>query len=211
MTRDKIEELYNEYMHNIDVSPFEIIYLHPLELDYKIVIPWEECIKSDQYVNKYNNDRMGLALDVLEKGNYFPFWAREQKGGYFLKEGAHRIVSINKAIEHGIWEDKKIACTVVHNMESLSNDCNIKAYIPIYDSYNYKPFVERYRHHISYFLGKSKEDIKNFKGEGSILVTVTNMDAMMHVFMFYHNLLRDVIFEYNDSHDDFIEARFPLQ
>jgi len=218
--KDTVLEFYNSYLSNIELGVFESMYIHPSEIVNRHMDSrsWETISEKDKYLDKYKESKIDLAIDILKRGNLFPFWVYREDGKLFITEGVHRLDSILLAMKNGIWKEEKVFVIVIDKkwdfgntdflskMITLKMDCPIDVNIPIY--LNGPWYQSLFKHHFLFYnniqtLLKSTED-------GPVKITIDTYDEFYNICKIYHKLLRHCIFKYEHSSGEQVPAGFPL-
>lgn len=217
-SKEEIETFYDCYMYNLSLEVFRGEYRHPSEITLSLDgrRNWEEISKKDGYLYDYIDDKITLALDILENGNYFPFWLYKEGDKLIVSEGVHRMDSINMATDAGIWTDEAVYCITfrkefdvmemnydIHHLKSP-----IEIYVPVYnieDGWYQKHFGWKFNRF------ENKEVLKSAVIDGNVKIIIDTEEEYFNTCKIYHKLLRHCFYKYKITHDDIIKPRFPLK
>ena len=110
---DNVSMMYNDYYINFTLKNLLVsrnVGYQFVEVN-KIHIPdtvgqmmWERYI-SDPYINKYIDKKGDLGVDIIQNGYFWPFVVYVKNGEYYIREGVHRLYSLNLCINNNIVED----------------------------------------------------------------------------------------------------------
>ncbi len=209
-TEKEIREFYDALIYNLSIMPFPFDYIHPSKM--QVVIPddwqWPKASKNDGYINDYAQNPIGLALDVLENGTYWPIWAYERDGIFYVGEGRHRIISIHEALEKGIWKDQKLFTIVTPYGfdETCLLDVKIEpveVYIPVFNLDLPKDEFD-YFNKFKEYLNNTPENIERFNKmnkDGPLKIIVNSFRSYMMLYKVFQKFLRHVFHKYKEYHE----------
>lgn len=118
------------------------------------------------YLQKYKNNKTGLAEDVLENGSHFPIFGIKNGGNYYVCAGKHRIYSLlmyNKLVEK---IDKKFLMLTLEiesenelEFKDIWFELNkiLKPYIYLSNGESFKTIMDLYK-----YLDKLAHKISNY-------------------------------------------------
>ena len=135
---DNVSMMYNDYYINFTLKNLLVsrnVGYQFVEVN-KIHIPdtvgqmmWERYI-SDPYINKYIDKKGDLGVDIIQNGYFWPFVVYVKNGEYYIREGVHRLYSLNLCINNNIVEDNyKVFCIILDDKNISINP--FKIYYPI--------------------------------------------------------------------------------
>lgn len=221
-TENELNKFYDGYIENIyNPNIFELKYIHPknIRLHRHSHRKWDIIAQKDKYINKYKNDKIELAKDILANGNYFPIWCYIENDEYVVAEGVHRIDSIHLAISQGIWKDQKVFCIIIDRKFDYSHESNfsnvsklknpIIVNFPAYSTYLPNVFKQRFSNQFKRF--NNNEILKTIKSDGPYPIMINTKEEYFNIAKIYHKLLRHSFFKFQDQTGIRIKARFDLK
>lgn len=219
--REDLELFYSKYIENIKGCPFPTIYLHPSHINIKPAKNrrWERIADRDGYIDKYKDDKVLLAKDILDRGNFFPIWVYKEDGKYYVSEGYHRIESIKIAAELGIWKDQKLFCIVIDKSFDINNTSRLRSErIEVLElnipAYNIEDgwFVKKFGKHFIRF--NNVESLKAIYKESEdprdqpIKIKINTEEEYFRISKIYHKFLRHAFYKYETSTKQRLEGYF---
>ena len=187
-TYNEIKKIYyNHYMYNIyqlinkTNYSYNFLSIDEMQLYYDGSDFKKNNLFNDKFLSEFSLNKMELALDILQKGTYWPFFTCENN---LIIEGSHRVYSL-KLYDNFSKIHNKFLCintpftlTKFNNeKESLLNNIDLKQPVPFYK------------------LDKDK-----------LIKTETNNSYIIHqnIFKIGALFLNNAIFEINKKYKNFI-------
>lgn len=184
--------LYPSYLYN---CPFPIFFKSVDELYLKDIPKereWNNIIDRDPYINKYKNNKVYLALDIIESGSYWPIFVYEEKRKLFVTEGIHRVeqlktINTNKRFmvikipKDIINVDNRLLDKSIRNLRTIKE---VSLFIPFFRHQKLNCFESRFLKQLNY--EKVKSNIYK--------VNVANEYVYYKCFKVYHNIMRHYLF-----------------
>ena len=120
----EIRAYYEEdYVANLTALPYERAWVLPARTRILKGPEFYENWSGDCFLRQHDaaGDRVGLALDIRDRGTYWPIVGRfDAEGVFLIKEGIHRIYAIGLARERGVWpEDRRLYALDIPDLISL--------------------------------------------------------------------------------------------
>lgn len=183
---------------------------------YKYTVPWVN--KSDLYLREYADNKVGLALDILENGTYWPLVVCSgENGKIYLTEGFHRVESIKLAIEQGLWtKDTRMLAIYLPSIDlydyrgnkNVLNKFKLKypIKIPVFTSGPKTPF--RFFYLFEKFGDKAVDlvdKLMDIKGVSRLEITTDSWWILFKTYQLYTTELRDMFYRYKEKNKEIIK------
>lgn len=193
-SKEIIDKFYNAYLYNLRISDMEFRWVKLDDIEKREVKSWH--IIGDKFLKDTKRDRMKLAEDLIENGTYWPIYLSEKIGlEYPIKDGLHRVWSLQQAQKKGIvGPDKKVLAVIRKTTDRKPEKKRYKLPSPLsISSTMLGIYFANYR-------GILKSKNMNYTDSSKLLIFDENQMGETPT-LIYSLLLRNAIFEYNQSSD----------
>jgi hypothetical protein len=124
---DEIRAYYDkDFISNLLALPYEKTWVLPSRSRVLKGPKYYESWRNDPFLEEHEarGDRAGLALDIRDRGTYWPLVGRLSSDGTFLvKEGIHRIYSIGLARARGSWpRERRLLALLVPDFQGFCSN-----------------------------------------------------------------------------------------
>lgn len=203
-TLEEIVIFYKAYIETLKKCPFKTIFIHPEDciVDVPAGREWANAAQKDGYLDKYKNDKLFLAKDILSHGTHSPLAVLQLNDKYKVLEGIHRIEAIQIYATEHVWDYKMMALAVpdyFYDHSVIGKRLNLEVYVPIF---NVEDNFCHYTYNVYHLYDSYNRDVYySTKKDMPVIFKVHNEREYIRVLFIWHKFLRHVFFKYEQANN----------
>lgn len=206
LTKKDLDQIYDAFMENMQIlinSPhYDIDFLSVKDLPSYNLTDKEWNTMGDKYISDTVSDIKNLGRSIIQNGTYWPVIVmKDEEGQMKLREGQHRISSLNLLIKNGEIEDAYLPVLICYKGSVSPSDKQLHYYYVINPNCMNNAFKDRY----SFFY----QSITKYEVVNDYLWKVTGSNPYLATMMIVF-AVRNVIFDYSAKTGVFYKPRIEL-